>query len=103
MTSFAASRRTDFVSLIALLPAADLTAGGGHAVAATTQDDAASCQAMAGRVVAPDTRIVAAEYAAQGKVVGDNKVDIAFCRIVGVATPTADSHIGFEVWLPPAT
>ena len=25
-----------------------------------------------------------------------------FCRVIGVATPTADSHIGFEVWLPPA-
>ena len=26
-----------------------------------------------------------------------------FCRAIGVATPTADSHIGFEVWLPPAS
>ena len=26
-----------------------------------------------------------------------------FCRVIGVATPTADSHIGFEVWLPPAS
>jgi feruloyl esterase len=25
----------------------------------------------------------------------------AFCRVVGVATPTSDSHINFEVWLPP--
>jgi feruloyl esterase len=24
----------------------------------------------------------------------------AFCRVIGVATPTADSRIGFEVWLP---
>jgi feruloyl esterase len=26
----------------------------------------------------------------------------AFCRVAGVATPTADSKIGFEVWLPVA-
>jgi feruloyl esterase len=25
----------------------------------------------------------------------------AFCRVVGVATPTSDSHINFEIWLPP--
>src|SRR5687768_6374988 len=24
----------------------------------------------------------------------------AFCRVVGTATPTTDSNIGFEVWLP---
>jgi len=29
------------------------------------------------------------------------QVSVPFCRIVGVATPTSDSHIGFEVWLPP--
>ncbi len=26
----------------------------------------------------------------------------AFCRVVGVAAPTADSAINFEVWIPPA-
>lgn len=25
-----------------------------------------------------------------------------FCRVAGFLTPTSDSHIGFEVWLPPA-
>jgi hypothetical protein len=25
---------------------------------------------------------------------------VPFCRVVGYATPTSDSHIGFEVWLP---
>jgi feruloyl esterase len=28
------------------------------------------------------------------------KVAVPFCRVVGFATPTTDSHIGFEVWLP---
>src|SRR5262249_36631680 len=26
-----------------------------------------------------------------------------FCRVVGFTTPTRDSHVGFEVWLPEAT
>lgn len=29
-------------------------------------------------------------------------VMVAFCRVEGFATPTDDSHIGFEVWLPDA-
>jgi Tannase and feruloyl esterase len=28
------------------------------------------------------------------------KVSVPFCRVAGYATPTGDSHIGFEVWLP---
>jgi feruloyl esterase len=31
------------------------------------------------------------------------KVSVPFCRVVGFATPTSDSHIGFEVWLPKAS
>jgi len=28
------------------------------------------------------------------------KVSVPFCRVIGFSTPTSDSHIGFEVWLP---
>lgn len=28
------------------------------------------------------------------------KVSVPFCRVTAYATPTSDSHIGFEVWLP---
>ncbi len=28
------------------------------------------------------------------------KVSVPFCRVAGYATPTSDSHITFEVWLP---
>jgi len=34
---------------------------------------------------------------------GPLKVTESFCRIVAYSTPTSDSHIGFEVWLPPAS
>jgi feruloyl esterase len=30
------------------------------------------------------------------------KVSVPFCRVSGFAAPTSDSHIKFEVWLPPA-
>lgn len=30
------------------------------------------------------------------------KVSASFCRVVGFIEPVAGSHIGFEVWLPPA-
>ncbi len=30
------------------------------------------------------------------------KVSVPFCRVAGFAAPTSDSHIKFEVWLPPA-
>lgn len=32
----------------------------------------------------------------------DLKVSKPFCRIVGYSTPVQNSHIGFEIWLPPA-
>jgi len=38
-----------------------------------------------------------------GGTIGATKVSAPFCRVIGVATPTPDSHIGFEVWLPPAS
>lgn len=28
------------------------------------------------------------------------KVSVPFCRVAGFASPTSDSHISFEVWLP---
>ena len=30
------------------------------------------------------------------------KVSVPFCRVAGFAAPTSNSHIAFEVWLPPA-
>ena len=30
------------------------------------------------------------------------KVSVPFCRVVGYIEPVAGSHIGFEVWMPPA-
>jgi feruloyl esterase len=65
--------------------------------------DAGSCAALVGRTIAPNTVIQSAAYASEGDTVSNIKVSVSFCRVIGVVTPTSDSHIGFEVWLPPAT
>src|SRR6266850_6256284 len=49
---------------------------------------------------APDTwTITSAAMTAPGTVNG-NAVSVPFCRVQGVATPSSDSQIKFEVWLP---
>src|SRR5437868_5316431 len=90
-------RTLTLASFAALLPA--LTAS----AADSSHGDAASCAALAGKTIAPNTVIQSADYLAEGGSVGATKVAVPFCRMIGVATPTADSHIGFEVWLPPAS
>ena len=87
-------------SVTLLLPA--LAASSQAAKPAASHGDAGSCAALAGKSVAPNTSIESAQYLPDGGTVGTTKVAMPFCRIVGVARPTPDSHIGFEVWLPPA-
>ena len=65
--------------------------------------DAANCAALQGRKIAPDTVIDRATWSLDGDTVGGTKISQPFCRVSGIATPTADSHIGFEVWLPAAS
>jgi feruloyl esterase len=74
----------------------------GFAAAGSTQEDAAACVALTGRTVAPNTVVALASFQASGAAVAGATVSVPFCRVQGVATPTRDSHIGFEVWLPPA-
>ncbi len=67
------------------------------------QGDAARCAALAGRKIGASTVIESAQWRPDGDTVGGTRVTQPFCRAIGVATPTSDSHIGFEVWLPPAS
>ncbi|HTR88031.1 MAG TPA: tannase/feruloyl esterase family alpha/beta hydrolase [Reyranella sp.] len=57
----------------------------------------------------PGAKVVSAESMRSGAFHEDTDIDgkpydhrglPAFCRVRGEATPTPDSHIGFEVWLP---
>ncbi len=97
------SRLLAFVSMAALLPALSFLGQGGAAIAADTiaRDDGASCKAMAGKTFG-DATITAADYNADGATMGRTKVAGPFCRIQGFSAPSSDSHVGFEVWLPPA-
>src|SRR5262245_32322896 len=88
-----------FLAILALVP---LLSGGTEA-AAPTRNDAQNCAALAGKTISPNTVVETASWMPEGGSVLGTQVDTAFCRIVGVATPTKDSRIGFEVWLPPAS
>jgi len=87
------------VCIAALLPV--LAASG--LTAKPAAGDAASCAALAGRTIAPNTVVQSADYLPDGATVGSTTISAPFCRVIGLATPTSDSHIGFEVWLPPAS
>src|SRR5580704_17065081 len=110
MTRTSRSRLLGFASVLALLPALGMMDGSQKAIAADTggQGDAANCAALAGKSLGPKNStmrmtVSTADYNAGGATFGRTKVSVPFCRVVGVATPTPDSHIGFEVWLPPAS
>lgn len=60
-----------------------------------------NCEALAG-LSSDMATITSAGLVAAGESVGTTKASVAFCRAQGVAKPSADSVINFEVWLPAA-
>lgn len=62
-----------------------------------------SCATLTGLTI-PEVSIVSATSVAAGPLVpasGVRPLTVpALCRVVAVATPTPDSHINFEVWIP---
>lgn len=64
-----------------------------------------TCESLA-QFHAPNTTITAATDVEPPLTIssafGPVTVSKSFCRVAGFLTPTSDSHIGFEVWLPPA-
>ena len=66
--------------------------------------EAQSCESLTGLNL-PDATITSANFVPAGQFVPPTGMPFAvpaFCRAVGVATPTSDSVINFEVWLPAA-
>ena len=66
--------------------------------------NAATCDSLKGQQL-PHATIVAAESVAAGKLTLPNAdaplADApAFCRVVGISRPTADSEIEFQIWIP---
>lgn len=83
-----------------------LLAGCGGVLAAlvgTSALAATSCEDLA-NLKMPNVTITAATPVSALASVAANlataQLAAPFCRVVGFATPTKDSHIGFEVWLP---
>jgi feruloyl esterase len=92
-----------WASVAVLLPALAASSQAAKPAAAqeNIQGDAVSCAALTGKTIATGTEIQSAQYLSDGGTVGTTKIAQPFCRIVGVVRPSPDSHIGFEVWLPP--
>ena len=59
------------------------------------------CAALVG-LSADMATVTAAALVAAGQSVGTTQVSAPFCRVQGVAKPSSDSLINFEVWLPAA-
>ena len=67
---------------------------------------AANCASLVGKTFGDASVISAADIAPPFSVAGKDPPDpvsvkAPFCRVQGTIKPTADSDIGFEVWLPP--
>lgn len=62
------------------------------------------CAALSGLVLDGGTTIASATLVTSGTLEISPTTTVtnmpAFCRVQGVSRPSADSHIGFEVWLP---
>jgi feruloyl esterase len=70
----------------------------------TAQVPAASCERLAGRSL-PQTTITAAQAVTTGSFTPPGSTNAMtglppFCRVAGEITPTSESHILFEVWMP---
>ena len=51
-------------------------------------------------VATADSTVTSATVVAAGTSIGGNVVPVALCRVQGVARPSSDSEIKWEVWLP---
>jgi feruloyl esterase len=91
-------RAAGVAGLFALVLAA---CGGGPPVQSATTVKAGDCAGLTGVASEMATITAAAPVAAAGTV-GSTKVPVPFCRVQGVARPSSDSLINFEVWLPAA-
>jgi len=60
---------------------------------------AGDCSALTG-VASEMATITSATPVAAAETIGTTKVTAPFCRVQGVARPSTDSLINFEVWLP---
>jgi feruloyl esterase len=75
-----------------------------HAASAAAAQGADACAALAGRA-SPTMAITAAQVTATGSFTPPGSTNVIgnlppFCRVAGVLTPTPQSRILFELWMP---
>ncbi|MDB5440322.1 MAG: tannase/feruloyl esterase family alpha/beta hydrolase [Caulobacteraceae bacterium] len=73
--------------------------------AAAAAAPAACDTAQLSRAVGADTKVTQAALVAEGAAPAGGRAIAglpAFCRVTGTTSPTADSSIGFELWIPAA-
>ena len=72
----------------------------GLSALAGTAQAAMDCAGLAG-VTTADATITSAAIVNPPATIGGVAISVPFCRVQGVARPSTDSEIKFEVWLPP--
>ena len=100
----AATREPRRATLTVSALAAAIAIGGCAMSPATRSPTAAmssDCAGLTG-VASEMATITSATPVAAGETIDTTKVSAAFCRVRGVARPSSDSLINFEVWLPVA-
>ena len=71
----------------------------GLAAACGSVSAATDCAGLAA-VTTADSTVTSAAVVAAGTSISGNVVPVALCRVQGVARPSSDSEIKWEVWLP---
>src|ERR1700741_733001 len=73
-------------------------------LAASPAGAASTCSQLASSFHRPNTTITIAQTVPVGTFVAPDGETFTglpqFCRVAGFTTPTSDSHINFEVWVP---
>jgi feruloyl esterase len=91
-------KRSQYLTLLSALASAGMAAGAGSAAADT-------CSNLATSLNLTDITVTAAQTVPAGNYTAANGQTFqnlpTFCRVAATATPTSQSDINFEVWMPP--
>lgn len=88
-----------FVALAGMIALTISACSSGPAAPPQSSVKQGDCSALVG-VTSEMATITSALAVASGETIGATKVNAPLCRVMGVARPSADSLINFEVWLP---
>ena len=96
-----------FLASVALLHTAATYAAHPAVSAGAADREAEACAALTGSRLSDGASVVEATAVSAGALRISDLLTVpnlpAFCRVQGISSPTPDSHIRFEVWLPRRT